>query len=97
LEAVQFMLPPPEFQTSMVWGGGLAPPWVAVKVKEEGVKEREGGERMEKLPSERSETEGLEREVMRTRQLEEEGPETCQDSLPSSGVLAKRVSQLPEG
>jgi hypothetical protein len=43
LEAVQFMLPPPEFQTSRVWGGGLAPPWVAVKVKEEGVKEREGG------------------------------------------------------
>jgi hypothetical protein len=44
LEAVQFMLPPPEFQTSRVWGGGLAPPCVEVKVKEVGEKEREGRE-----------------------------------------------------
>jgi hypothetical protein len=97
LEAVQFMLPPPEFQTSRVWDGGLIPPWVEVKVKEVGEKEREGGEIMEKSPSERSNIEGSSRLEILIRQAEEAGPVTTQDSTPSLEVEAKMVSHAPEG
>ena len=52
---------------------------------------------MVKLLSERSQTEGSSTLEILIRQAEEADPVTTQDSLPSLGVEAKRVSHAPEG